>query len=383
MRLNNLEVRDWRNAEALGLELGSDLVVLWGANGAGKTNLLEAMAVLATWKSFRTGSWEQVLRWGGAVASVSGQVSSELGSSRLGVAVGRADDGSIQRRVRMDGETVRDAGTYFARLRAVTFTPDDVQIVRGGPEFRRRFLDRAAFNAWPAHLEQVRVFRRVLSQKAALLRSGRASHRELSAWDERLVPAGVAVVLGRMRLVRDLAEPLERVHAELSGGVRVGLRYRCALSPLGAAEEPSESALSQGYQRLLEQARDEELRRGINLVGPQRDDLVLGLGQAGDRVESARSFGSQGQVRTLALALKLAELAVAGSGGDPPLLLVDDLSSELDASRLARLVSLIEELRSQVVVTTTDPGPILGCSKRGGQAVEIRAGTVASVVSEG
>ncbi len=382
MRLNNLQVRDWRNAEALELELGSDLVVLWGANGAGKTNLLEAMAVLATWKSFRAASWDQVLRWGGAVASVAGLSTSELGSSRLSVGVGRAEDGSFQRRVRMDGEAVRDAGPYFARLRAVTFTPDDVQIVRGGPDLRRRFLDRAAFNAWPTHLDHVRVFRRVLAQKAALLRSGRATHQELSAWDERLIPAGVAVALGRQRLVGALAEPLERVHAELSGGVQVGLRYRCSLAPKEHPELSGER-MAQRYQQLLEGSRDEEIRRGINLVGPQRDDLILGLGQLDDRIESARSFGSQGQVRTLALALKLAELSVAGSGGDPPLLLVDDLSSELDASRLGRLVSLIEQLRSQVVVTTTDPRPILDCSRRGGQAVEIRAGTVASVVSDG
>jgi DNA replication and repair protein RecF len=382
MRLNDLQVRDWRNALSLDLELGADLVVLWGPNGAGKTNLLEAMAVLATWKSFRAAPWEQVLRWGASVATVHGAAHSELGSARLGVVVGRAEGGACQRRVRMDGETVRDAGPYFARLRAVTFTPDDVQIVRGGPEHRRRFVDRAAFNAWPTHLEQVRTFRRVLAQKAALLRSGRASRRELEAWDARLVPAGVAVVLGRLRLVRALEEPLRAVHADLSGGVEVGVRYRSALMERGVAD-PTEEGMRERYLALLEGARDDELRRGINLVGPQRDDLLLGLGQPGDRLESARSYGSQGQVRTLALALKLAELSVAGAGGDPPLLLVDDLSSELDAGRLARLVSHIERLRSQVVVTTTDPGPILGCSQRGGQAVEIRAGTVASAVLEG
>ena len=382
MRLNQLQVRDWRNAGAVDLDLDADLVVLWGANGAGKTNLLEAMAVLATWKSFRSAPWEQVLRWGASVATVGGLARSELGSAQVGVSVGRADGAGFVRRARMDGETVRDAGPYFARLRAVTFTPDDVQIVRGGPDLRRRFLDRAAFNAWPAHLDHVRLFRRVLSQKAALLRSGRATRRELEAWDAQLVQAGVAVVLGRLRLVDALEGPLQSVHRDLSGGIEVGVRYRSALlgTPGDARDEES---LAVRYLELLGKSRDDELRRCLNLVGPQRDDLVLMLGQPGGQLESARSFGSQGQVRTLALAAKLAELTVAGSGGDPPLLLVDDLSSELDSSRLARLVAHIEQLRSQVVVTTTDPGPILGCSQRGGQAVEIRAGTVASVVSHG
>jgi DNA replication and repair protein RecF len=380
MRLNDLQVRDWRNAAAVDLELSSDLVVLWGANGAGKTNLLEAMAVLATWKSFRAAPWEQVLRWGCSVASASGQASSELGSAQLGISVGQVDGGSCQRRIRMDGSPVREPGPYFARLRAVTFTPDDVQIVRGSPDHRRSFVDRAAFNAWPDHLDQVRVFRRVLSQKSALLRSGRATRSELEAWDDALVQAGVSVVQGRLRLVDALAGPLERVHADLSGGVGVGIRYRSALLQGGHRDS---AQLAQRYLELLHGVREDELRRGINLVGPQRDDLVLSLGQQGDRLESARSFGSQGQVRTLALALKLAELSVAGAGGDPPLLLLDDLSSELDAQRLARLVAHIEQLRSQVVVTTTDPEPVIRCSSRGGQAVEIRLGTVAAVVAHG
>ena len=296
--------------------------------------------------------------------------------------MGRSEGGALQRRARMDGENVRDPGPWFVRLRAVTFTPDDVQIVRGTPELRRRFLDRAAFNAWPTHLEHARVFKRVLSQKAALLRSGRATRQELEAWDARLVPAGVALVCGRQRLVRALAGPLQDVHAELSGGIPVELAYRSGLLEHDE-EDPPPEVLEARYLALLHRAREDELRRGINLVGPQRDDLALILGQPGDRLKSARSYGSQGQVRTLALALKLAELSVAGSSGDPPLLLVDDLSSELDADRLGRLVGLIEALRSQVVVTTTDPGPILGCSKRGGQAVEIRSGTVASSVCNG
>ncbi|MFH1469461.1 MAG: AAA family ATPase, partial [Pseudomonadota bacterium] len=187
---------------------------------------------------------------------------------------------------------------------------------------------------------------------------------------------------GRRRLVRALAAGLAEVHAELSGGGAAGLTYRSAL--LAASDtDGSDAELELRYLRLLAGARAEEVRRGLNLVGPQRDDLELTLALAGEAPVAARTFGSQGQVRTLALALKLAELSVAGAGGDPPLLLVDDLSSELDAERLARLVRRIEALQSQVVVTTTDPEPVLSCSRRGGQAVEIRSGTVASVVSRG
>ncbi|MFH1467437.1 MAG: AAA family ATPase, partial [Pseudomonadota bacterium] len=208
MRLSEVAVHDWRNVQAAELTLDADLVVLWGANGAGKTNLLEALAVLCTWRSFRAASWDQVLRYGAQQAAVHGSSTSELGRARLGLLLAAASSGGTERQARLDGAPVREAGPWFARLRAVTFTPDDVQIVRGSPELRRRFLDRAAFNAWPAHLDRVRDFRRILAQKAALLRSGRARAAELDAWDERLAPAGAQVVQGRRRLVRALAAGL-------------------------------------------------------------------------------------------------------------------------------------------------------------------------------
>lgn len=378
MRLREVSVRDWRNARAVELTLGAPLTVLWGENGAGKTNLLEALAVLATWRSFRAVPWEQVVRHGQAAAAVAGRSESALGSARIGLTLTAGAGGRLERQARLDGEPVREPGLFFARIRAVTFTPDDVQIVRGAPELRRRFLDRAAFNAAPAHLDRVRAFRRIQAQKAALLRSGRAREREIDAWDERLAEAGAELTRGRRWLVDALEGPLVALHRTLAG-VAVQARYRSAI----AGEEADPAALRERYLRLLFDARAEELRRGLNLVGPQRDDLELVLEEAGGGFLPARSFGSQGQVRTLALALKLAELQVAGAGGDPPLLLVDDLSSELDAGRLGRLVALIEALESQVVVTSTLHEPILACSRRGGQAVGIRAGTVASVVPEG
>jgi DNA replication and repair protein RecF len=380
LRLSDLSVRDWRNAQAVELPLDSDLVVLWGANGAGKTNLLEALAVLCTWRSFRATSWDQVLRRGARQAAVGGLTVSDLGSARLGLLLAAGAGGGVERQARLDGVVVREAGPWFARLRAVTFTPDDIQIVRGGPESRRRFLDRAAFNAWPSHLEHVREFRRILSQKAALLRSGRVRPAELEAWNERLAPAGAQVVLGRRRLAWALEDPLGEVHAELSGGGAASLAYRSALLAGHGGADAAAQGIELRFLELLAGVRAEEVRRGQCLVGPQRDDLELILGEPHGPAVPARTFGSQGQVRTLALALKLAELSVAGAGGDPPLLLVDDLSSELDAERLARLVRRIEALRSQVVVTTTDPRPVLACSRRGGQAVEIRSGTVASAV---
>ncbi len=375
MRLQRITVADWRNLAGAEIRLSPGLVVLWGENGAGKTNLLEAVAVLATLRSFRSNAWNEVVAWGVAEAAVAGVVEGAAGRTDHRIRVeagGRAGLGgrtAATRHLLLDGREIRDLDRWFLALRAVVFTSDDTWIVRGGPECRRQFLDRAAFNAHPGHLDHVRDWRRAQAQKAALLRSGRIEGGLLDAWNEALVRAGVPVALGRARVARDLADPLSEVHAALSGGVPAAVRYRGALGEGGVAE------LAATYRRLLEEARAEEIRRGIPLVGVQRDDLDVRLGPEGDS-RTARTWGSQGQVRTLALALRLAELAVAGTGGEPPLLLLDDLSSEVDATRLGRLVGLLERLSGQVLVTTTDPKPLLCRAGSNVQALEIRAGTV-------
>lgn len=381
MRLLEFAVRDWRNLACAELPDLGPLTVLWGPNGAGKTSLLEALAVLCTWKGLRPVPWVQVIRRGQGQASVHGLAESQLGRCRLGVQLCAPEGQEAQRLARLDGEPARDADAWFRRLRAVTFTPDDVQIVRGSPELRRRFLDRAAFNAWPEHLDRVRVFRRALAQKAALLRSSRLRAAELDAWDEQLVGAGSAVVIGRRRLVRSLAAPLAELHEELSGGGEVRLRLRSAL--LEREEDEQEAAIAARYRVLLQAQRSEEVRRGLNLQGPQRDELDLEIAAPGAQPLPARSHASQGQVRSLALALKLAELSVAGAEGDPPLLLVDDLSSELDGERLGRLVARVAQSGSQALVTTTDPEPVMRRSKVAFKAIEIRRGAVAGGTSAG
>jgi len=377
VRLQHIAVSGWRNLAPADLPLGPGLVVLWGENGAGKTNLLEAAAVLTTLRSFRSNAWNEVVRWGGAEASVAGRVEGGAGTSLHGVrveagsrpAVGPGGRTAALRHVVLDGQEIRDLGRWFLTLRAVVFTPDDTWIVRGGPEHRRRFLDRAAFNAHPVHLDRVRAWRRAQAQRAALLRRGDPDRPLLDAWDEALVQAGVQVALGRAHVVRALAGPLRAVHEDLAGGTSAALSYRCAL---GEGEAPD---LDAAYRRLLGDAREEEIRRGIPLVGIQRDDLDVRI-DGGGALRSARTWGSQGQVRTLALSLRLAELAVAGTAGEPPILLLDDLSSEVDEDRLGRLVALLGRLSGQVLVTTTDPGPLTRRALGSVQALRVKAGTV-------
>ena len=364
-------MRDWRNLASLDLDIDARFLVLWGANGVGKTNLLEALSVLCAGRSFRNCAWADTIRWGQTASNALIHLQGVGGNRRL-----RVEVGSGGRTFYMDGSPVRDLGKYLLAVRAVVFTPADTAIIRGSPEVRRRFMDRAAFNHWPAHLVHVRVFRRALAQKSALLRSGRVDLKQLEAWNERIAVLGARVVHGRSRIVVALQGPLNRVHRMLSGGSVSALRHR---SVLGEGEE---DLLAKRYAEILHEHIQEEIRRGTNMTGPQRDDLEIrfhpgavapGQPSVQSPLPLARTFASQGQVRTLALSLKLAELIVAGSTGDPPLMLLDDLSSELDQERLGRLVSLLEELKTQVVVTTTDPDSIMGRLSSAGQAIRIGA----------
>ncbi|MBN1337032.1 MAG: DNA replication and repair protein RecF [Deltaproteobacteria bacterium] len=373
MRLQRLAISGWRNLAPAEVRLSPGLVVLWGENGAGKTNLLEAAAVLCTLRSFRSNAWNEVVSWERMEASVAGSVEGPSEELRVRVEAGRRTGptalarSAAMRHVLLGGREIHDLERWFRILRAVVFTPDDTGMVRGGPERRRQFLDRAAFNAHPSHLDHVRAWRRAQAQKSALLRTGTPDRRLLETWNEALVRTGVPVARGRARAARDLAAPLSSVHEDLAQGTPATVHYRCALG--------NGPDLEGSYHRLLEEVREEEIRRGIPLAGIQRDDLDIRIGVSGS-MRSARTWGSQGQVRTLALALRLAELAVAGIGGDPPLLLLDDLSSEVDDGRLARLVALLDRLSGQVIVTTTDPGPLIRHARGSVQDLKVQAGTV-------
>ena len=357
MRLKTLAARDFRNLELVQLDTDSRFVMFHGPNAQGKTNLLEAVYALATLKSFRARRNQELVRWGADCAEVLGKVDdgTQIRDFRLLI------DGK-GRRGEVDGKPPAQLARYFEGIRAVLFRPEDIGIVRNGPERRRRFVDRAAFTAASTFLELAQTFRRLLSQKAALLRQARVDPLQLSVFDEQLARAGARIVERRLRIVEELRKPFATLHERISGLGEASLSYRTALD---------RERLAESYLELMEHHRADEIRRGMNLVGPQRDDLVVKLDG-----RPARPYASQGQTRSLVLALKLGELLAARSRGARPIFLLDDLSSELDRFRTGRLVELLEDLDLQVVVTTTDPSVLHGASEV--RAFEVGAGEVSS-----
>jgi len=339
LRLKRLAASGFRNLEPLDLDTDARFVVLHGDNAQGKTNTVEAVYLLSTLRPLRARRYRELIRWGSDSAAVAGSVAHAGLERRY-----RIDLDERGRRVQLDGKTVADLSEYFEGIRAIAFTPRDVAIVGDAPKVRRGWIDRAAFTARPAHLEVVRAYRRVLDQMAAVLRGTSVDGALLDVLEEQLANLGAEVVERRVRMLRELEPHIREVYAEIAG-VRGKLALRYQTEALGDTV-PSRA---QALRARLAARRADALERRRVLVGPQGDEVRIELDG-----KAARTFGSQGQVRSAVLALKLGELKAAHARGDAPLFLLDDVSSELDAHRSRHLVALLEALGGQVFATTTD-----------------------------
>lgn len=360
MRLLRLAGEGFRNLAPFSLGLDVPFVVFHGPNGQGKTNTLEAVYTLATLRPLRGHVLRDVVAWDAEQAGLSADVRSDSGLRQHRLELG------ARRRVWVDGSEVRDLAEHFDTLRVVAFQPIDGRIITDEPALRRAWLDRAAFTARPSHLGRVRSYLRVLSQKAAALREGTADTALLDVLDTQLAEHGGALVAARVALLEALRPHVAEEHATLAGpGACIELSYRG--TPPSVEVQPVVQALTER----LRASRGAELRRRQCLVGPHRDDVSIELDG-----QSARTFGSRGQVRSIVLALKLAELAAARSRGEQPIFLLDDLSSELDRARTARLVQRLAELSAQVFITTTDPEHVSGLPKDALMRVAVDGGAL-------
>ncbi|MEX2183936.1 MAG: DNA replication and repair protein RecF [Chloroflexota bacterium] len=333
-------------------EPGAHLV--WGPNAAGKTSLLEAIALLGWGRSHRTTADGEMIRWGADLARVEGTVGQDV----LEVAIARSgvDGQGGRKRIRVNG-VGRRAGALGRLLRVVLFAPEEMLLVIGAPSLRRAAIDALAGARFPAYADDLATYGRTLQQRNSLLRAIReetATRDQLAFWDAALLESGGRVVEARLRLLEAMAEPLAAAHAEIApdeaAAGRLTLRYETN-APAHGSETPREA-----LTRRLAETSDKEVWNGATVVGPHRDDIAFDLGG-----RDLAGFASRGQQRTAILAFKLTELDLLTElDGRPPLLLLDDVFSELDPERRAHLVRRIADLPQAFVTTTTlddlDPG---------------------------
>ena len=372
MYLEQLSLTDFRSYAQVDLSLEPGVTVLVGSNGIGKTNLMEAIGYLATLSSHRVSTDAPLLRFGTERAMiraklVRGDQSTVL---ELEINAGRANRARINR-----SNPVR-ARDILGICQTVLFAPEDLALVKGDPSNRRRFLDELLVSLVPRHAATRSDYDRVLKQRNALLKSGRAGkftaghEATLDVWDQHMARAGAELLHARLELVERLQPHLNNAYAQLTDGSKAaGAVYRSTLQ--GALDDDGEASaassgavpadgvedlrplsveeLTERYVRAFAASRRRELERGISLVGPHRDELELVLGQA-----PAKGYASHGETWSMCLALRLASYYVmlddARTGGSAPILILDDVFAELDVQRRRKLASIVSGAE-QVLVT--------------------------------
>ena len=380
MHLKHLSLTNFRNYARLELELPPGLTIVQGQNAQGKSNLLEAVVYLATGKSLRASSDSELVNWlvrdepypyaRLAAELVKGEKTEQIDITLL---PGKGN-GRYRKQVRINAVNKR-AMDLVGMMRTVIFRPEDVDLVSGSPGQRRRYLDIALCQIEPVYCRALSHYQKVLSQRNALLRNlaergAVTADEQLRYWDEKLVESGGLVVARRQWFINELEKDASLVHLDLSGGVeRLHLRYLPSFDPgqqpaNAHSPYPNTQALREkgvAYADLsVDQAqasflahlyvgRSRDLAAGMTLLGPHRDDFGFYLGE-----RNLRTYGSRGQQRTAALSSKLAEVNIMTRvSGESPILLLDDVMSELDATRRAMLLEVVPTVK-QAIVTTTD-----------------------------
>lgn len=340
MNITRLKLSNFRNYESESIELSPGLNVITGENAQGKTNLLEAVFFCTFARSHRTASDGRLIRHGAPAFYIGVDLKSGTGTSRIEVK--NPSDGP--RRLFVNGSQLRRVGDLMGTLNSVMFAPETLNIVKGPPAERRRFIDMALSQLYPAYFFSLQQYNAALKQRNALLKDRKLSldMDRLLMWDVQLAALGADIMERRARFMEGLSGEAARIHSVISGGERLRLEYVPSVKPDPDAEQAIRGALKAGAC--------EDARRGFTGIGPHRDDIAVIVDET-----DARCFGSQGQQRTAALSMKLSEIAVALSArGEPPVLLLDDVFSELDSGRRRALLDAAEGCQCLLTCTSLE-----------------------------
>ena len=390
MHVLRVQLTEFRSYRALDLEIPPQGLVVLGENAAGKSSLLEAIRMLSTLRSPRSLHDRDVINWQSgdefsvapysrlvaAIETVNGPASIELG-----LQLAEEAGGPLRKQVRINHQPKRVIDSVGI-LRTVLFTPEDLELVSGSPQGRRRFIDLLIGQFNRAYVSALSSYIKVVEQRNSLLRSfakgglSRAGAIEqLGFWDQQLAEHGSIVAAARRRVIGRLAEAFTLRARGFTTSATLSARYAPNLgadfllaAKLDDEPERTRAVALREFENLIRIRRDEELRRGVTLIGPHRDDLELLID---DR--SLSSFGSRGQQRLAVIALKLAEADVISDLGDRPVLLLDDVLSELDSRHRQGLLAFVHEFGAQVLITSAEPGQVADAA-----LVDIRRANVES-----
>ncbi len=361
IRVNRLAVHEFRNLERFDLEPGPQFNVIFGDNGSGKSNLLECIYYLGALRSFRGARSQDMVRLGSESAQLHGLIggrviAGQTPARRYSVQLRT----SAARVLKLDAKRPRSTGQWLSSIHMVLFHPGDLSLSAGAPDGRRSFLDRVLEQVDASYAGWLARYGKALRSRNRLLKLDRADRASIQAYNPLLAEAGAHVAKARAKLIEELAPLVERAFFEVIGdSMPLSIDYRPRVPPEQDA-----------ILRALEKSFERDRARGFTAEGPHGDDMAISVSREGSEVH-ARHHASQGQHRAIVLALKVAEVDVlTRRSGCVPILLLDDVSSELDRSRNRRLFEMLARLGGQVFLTTTHPEFILLDEHRSDFSVE-------------
>ncbi|MBW4671056.1 MAG: DNA replication/repair protein RecF [Cyanomargarita calcarea GSE-NOS-MK-12-04C] len=370
MFLKTLQLRQFRNYKEILVNFTAPKTILLGNNAQGKSNLLEAVELLATLRSHRTFRDRDLIKDGEAFSQINATLHRQNGISDLTLNLRR----NGRRTVALNSENLRRQMDFLGVLNAVQFSSLDLDLVRGSPEIRRNWLDTLLVQLEPVYAHILQQYNQVLRQRNAFLKQNvetghdKSLQSELAVWDAQLATTGTRVIRRRDRAIQRLAPIATNWHSNISGSTEeLFIKY----APNVIMEDNNPEQVQQAFLEKIQMRTVAELRQGTTLVGPHRDEVELTIDWT-----PARQYGSQGQQRTLVLALKLAELQLIEEVvGEPPLLLLDDVLAELDPSRQNQLLEAIQD-RFQTLITTTHLGSFDSQWLNSSQILSVNAGEI-------
>lgn len=342
MFLERLALNDFRSYTEVDLSFSPGTTSIVGSNGQGKTNIVEAIGYLATLSSHRVAQDAPLVRNGAERAYVRGAVNSEGRTTTLEVEInpGKAN------RARINGSPVPRAREIVGILKSVLFAPEDLALIKGDPSDRRYFLDQLLTLRTPRLAGVFADFERTLKQRNALLRSASGARRfdtaTLDVWDANLATLGSEIVAARYQLLQSLTPLIQNAYSDLAAKGDISCTYKASNIEY---RDFSRDAILYALQAELASLRGQELERGVTLVGPQRDDVLLNL-----NANPAKGYASHGESWSYALALRLASYDLLRGDGEQPILILDDVFAELDAARRAHLTTIVADAE-QVIIT--------------------------------
>ncbi|MCK8824524.1 DNA replication/repair protein RecF [Fuchsiella alkaliacetigena] len=370
MYLTGLFLNNFRNYNTLELNLNKNLNLFIGNNAQGKTNILEAIYLLSTGNSHRTNITSEMINWNQEKAYVKGEVSRKERNFSIELLIENRG-----KKAKVNSNSLKKINELLGYLNTIIFSPEDLELVKGSPAGRRKFINLEISQVNSYYRHNLKEYNKVLKQRNNLLKDIREKHSSqemLGVWDQQLIDLGSKVILKRLETVEKLGILARLMHRKITDGSEtLKLKYK---SSLDLSNDLSLSEIKDKFDKKIKSFRQQEIDKGYSIVGPHRDDMLFEVNDI-----NIRKYGSQGQQRTTALALKLAELEFMKSEiGEYPILLLDDVFSELDGKRCHYLLKVIKN-KVQTFITSTKVNKELSKLDLNKSFYRIKKGTLTSI----